>query len=101
VLLSLEGLIGFGYYPLRALIWVAVFIVLGVVVLRVTGEGPRNAMPLGISYSFDLLLPIIRLRDSHYEIDLKGPARYYFYVHKIMGYLLASFLIAGVSGLTK
>jgi uncharacterized protein YjbI with pentapeptide repeats len=101
VLLSLEGLIGFGYYPLRALIWVAVFVVLGVVVLRVTGEGPRNKMPWGISYSFDLLLPIIRLRDSHYEIDLKGPARYYFYVHKIMGYLLASFLIAGVSGLTK
>jgi hypothetical protein len=58
-------------------------------------------MPWGISYSFDLLLPIIRLRDSHYAIELKAPARYYFYFHKIMGYLLASFLIAGVSGLTK
>ncbi len=101
ILLALEGSIGFGYYPLRALIWVAVFIVLGVVVLRVTGEGRRNAMPWGISYSFDLLLPIIRLRESHYAIDLKGFARYYFYIHKIMGYLLASFLIAGVSGLTK
>ena len=101
ILVALERLIGFGYYPLRALIWVVVFVALGVVVLRVTGEGRRNGMPWGISYSFDLLLPIIRLRDSHYEIDLKGPARYYFYVHKIMGYLLASFLIAGVSGLTK
>ena len=101
ILVTLENLIGFGYYPLRALIWVAVFLVLGVVVLQVTGEGRRNGMPWGVAYSFDLLLPIIRLRDAHYEIDLKGPARYYFYVHKIMGYLLASFLIAGVSGLTK
>jgi hypothetical protein len=58
-------------------------------------------MPWGVAYSFDLLLPIIRLRDAHYEMDLKGFARYYFYIHKIMGYLLASFLIAGVSGLTK
>jgi urease beta subunit len=101
ILLALQGFIGFGYYPLRALIWVAVFVVLGAIVLRVTGEGRRNQMPWGVSYSFDLLLPIIRLRDSHYEIDLKAPARYYFYFHKIMGYLLASFLIAGVSGLTK
>jgi len=101
ILLTLEHTIGFGYYPLTALYWVAFFVVVGAVVLRVTGEGPRNGMPWGISYSFDLLLPIIRLRDSHYAIDLKGFARYYFYVHKIMGYLLASFLIAAVSGLTK
>ena len=74
---------------------------LGAIVLRVTGEGPRNAMPYGLAYSFDILLPIIRLRDKHYSVDLQTWARYYFYLHRIMGFLLASFLIAGVSGLTK
>jgi hypothetical protein len=48
-----------------------------------------------------MLLPIVRLRDSHYSIDLKGWAQYYFYVHKVMGYVLASVLIAAVAGLTK
>jgi hypothetical protein len=58
-------------------------------------------MPHGYSYSFDMLLPIIQLRPSHYDIDLKGRARYYFYVHKIIGWALASFLVAGLAGLTK
>jgi hypothetical protein len=48
-----------------------------------------------------MLLPIIQLRKEHSDIDLDGAAQYYFYFHKIMGYVLASFLIAGLSGLTK
>jgi hypothetical protein len=76
-------------------------VIIGAIVLRVSGEGPRNGMPFGLAYSFDILLPIIKLRDRHYQIDLKTWARYYFYGHKIMGFVLASFLIAGLSGLTK
>jgi hypothetical protein len=77
------------------------FVVLGAAVLRVSGQGPRNAMPIGLSYSFDMLLPVIRLREQHYAVDLTGAPRYYFYCHKIMGWVLASFLVAGLSGLTK
>jgi hypothetical protein len=59
-------------------------------------------MPFGLAYSFDILLPIIRLRECHYKIDLQTSwVRYYFYWHKIMGYVLASFFIAGLSGLAK
>jgi hypothetical protein len=36
-----------------------------------------------------------RLLPRDHDIVLDGFARYYFYVHKIMGYVLASFLIAG------
>jgi hypothetical protein len=97
----LNWVIGYGYYPYNSLYWVAGLIVLGAAVLRVTGEGPRNGMPYGLSYSFDMLLPIIRLREKHCDIDLMGWARYYFYFHKIMGWVLASFLVAGLSGLTK
>ena len=100
-LTALNWLIGYGYYPQRAIFWALGLVMVGAIVLRVSGEGPRNGMPFGLSYSFDILLPIIRLRDRHYQIDLQGLARYYFYGHKIMGYVLASFLIAGLSGLTK
>jgi hypothetical protein len=41
------------------------------------------------------------LREKHYQIDLAGWPRYYFYMHKVMGYVLASFLITGLAGLTK
>ena len=84
-----------------AIFWVIGLVMAGAIVLRASGEGRRNGMPFGLAYSFDILLPIIRLRDRHYQIDLKTWARYYFYGHKIMGYVLASFLIAGLSGLTK
>ncbi len=100
-LTALDWSVGYGYHVERALFWVVGFILAGVVVLRVSGEGRRHGMPFGFAYSFDLLLPIIRLREMHYTIELAGWPRYYFYVHKIMGYVLASFLVVGVSGLVK
>jgi uncharacterized protein YjbI with pentapeptide repeats len=100
-LTTLKWVIGYGYYPQFAIFWVIGLVMAGAIVLRASGEGRRNGMPFGLAYSFDILLPIIRLRDRHYQIDLKTWARYYFYGHKIMGYVLASFLIAGLSGLTK
>ena len=100
-LTTIDVLIGYGYHLEWALIWVAGFILAGIAVLRLSGQGPRNQMPFGIAYSFDMLLPIIRLREKHYQIDLEGWPRYYFYVHKIMGYVLASFLIVGLAGITK
>ena len=65
------------------------------------GEGPKNGMPFGLAYSFDKLLPIVRLREKHYTIDLAGLTRYYFYVHRMIGWALASFLVAGLSGITQ
>jgi hypothetical protein len=51
--------------------------------------------------SFDLLLPIVELDARHYEFVFEGWQRYYFYAHKLMGYVLVSFVIAGLSGITK
>jgi hypothetical protein len=48
-----------------------------------------------------MLLPIVKLNEQHYKIDLQGWVRYYFYFHKLMGYVLGSFIVAGLSGLTK
>jgi hypothetical protein len=96
-----RAFIGYGYRIYYSLFWATGFILLGSVILRLSHQGPNNKMPYGIAFSFDMLLPIVKLRKYHYEIDLKGWVRYYFYFHKLMGYLLASFLIAGLSGLTK
>ena len=96
-----KWLIGYGYYLGWALFWVAGLLLAGIATLWLSGEGARNGMPYGIAYSFDILLPIIRLREEHYKIELAGWPRYYFYGHKIAGYVLASFLIAGIAGLTK
>ena len=38
---------------------------------------------------------------AHSDIDLQGWPRYYFYGQRIMGWVLGSFLIAGLSGLTR
>ncbi len=100
-LTATKWLIGYGHHVEWALFWVAGFLIVGVATLRISGQGPRNGMPYGIAYSFDMLLPIIQLRKKHYEIDLQGWPRYYFYFHRIAGYVLASFLIAGLAGLTK
>lgn len=92
---------GLGKRYFRALWWVAGLVALGMVVLRISGEGIRNRMPYGFAFSLDHLLPVIHLRKYHFDITLHGWARYYFYVHKLMGYVLASFLIAGMAGLTQ
>jgi hypothetical protein len=94
-LTTLSLAIGYGHYIDRALWWTLGLVALGALVLRVSGQGRKNGMPYGVSYSFDMLLPVIKLRDAHYNIDLVGWPRYYFYVHKIAGFVLASFLVAG------
>ncbi len=52
-------------------------------------------------YSFDMALPLIDLNKRHEAVKLRGGATVYFYVHKLAGFVLVSFLVAGLSGLTK
>ena len=98
---------GLGDRYFRSLYWVILLVVIGTPVLRRSGQSiilaqnDKPKMKIGVAYSLDMLLPIICLRGRHYDIDLQGMARYYFYMRQIMGYVLASFLIAGLSGLTK
>jgi hypothetical protein len=105
----LKFTIGYGYGTgyFRTLWWVGGLVALGIFILRWTeqttwpgGDGKRP-IKLGAVYALDMLLPIIRLREAHYEVDLEGRARYYFYGNKIMGYVLGFFLVAGLSGITK
>lgn len=76
---------------------------MGTAVLNVTGlpDAFAGSQAAAVVYSLDMLLPIVELEKAHANIVLDGLAPYYFYFHKIMGYVLASFLIAGLAGLTK
>jgi hypothetical protein len=52
-------------------------------------------------YSLDSFLPFVHLRDAFGDVDLKSPSKYYFYIHKLAGYVIGSFIIAGLAGLYK
>jgi hypothetical protein len=58
-------------------------------------------MPYGFVYSFDQFLPLIRLSEKNYEISVANRWRYYFYIHKLAGWILGSFILAGLAGVTK
>jgi hypothetical protein len=93
------GLIGYGYRKWLAFVWVGFFLVLGWIVVRRSPIARKRRF--GFTYSFDMLLPIVRLREAHYKTELELPYRAYFYVHRIVGYLLGLFLLAALSGLTN
>ena len=95
---------GYGWRNFLALVWASALVALGTVVLHLSGEQSFDVdgWSRKIIYSVDMLVPAIHLREEHYsvEMDLTTGAQYYFYVHKIMGYVLIFFVIAGLSGIT-
>lgn len=125
----LKIFIGYGYRTISCIIlWVLVFTGIGTIMLSISKDNPFNSvlgntravipqrlynyfprslascvenyLPL-IAYSFDRFLPIIRLRESYYtRTELQGWLAYYFYFHQLMGFVLASLLIASITGLT-
>ena len=104
VLSALQFTIGYGYGwgYLRALCWVALFTAAGTLLIRGARNGVGDGRRPGFWYSLDMLLPVIRLNERHYDVDLSNDwRRHYFYVHKLFGYFLVSVIIAGLSGLTE
>ncbi len=96
--------VGYGFRKRWALLWMFGFWALGVGILCGSGQAEALKMNLGMGYSLDMLMPIMRLNALHYtkEYALKNDfVQWYFYFHQIMGYVLVTFLIAGLSGVFK
>ncbi|MCP4576598.1 MAG: hypothetical protein GY846_09980 [Deltaproteobacteria bacterium] len=101
--------IGYGYF--LSLFWIFGLIILGTILCysakdlktheTLTCEKAKGRWANYFFFSMDNLLPIISLRDKHKEIDPSGWQRYYFYGHKVAGWLLASFILAGLAGITQ
>ena len=91
---------GYGTGELNALYNAVPLLGIGTVVARrqnatwSDGEGP------GFWYSLDMLLPGLQLSASHAQLELSGWSRYYFHVHRLTGYTLSIFVVAGLTGLT-
>ena len=99
---------GYGWRMFVALLWIVGLVAVGTLILHFSKERDRYCILQGrwgvgcACYSLDMILPLIHLRERHYTVvDLITWAKYYFYFHKIMGYILVFFVIAGLSGLTQ
>ena len=124
----LASTIGNGYHLFRSLWWVAGFTSIGALLFAWVYQGNSfncdiptlqsvifqtsgcdrllaflKFVPEAFAFSLDLLLPIVKLNECHYKIlpTLPYGARYYFYVHELIGYFLGVFVVAGLSGITK
>ena len=91
-----------GYF--NSLAFALSFILFGILVLRherrkTSNKDNKSGYLDDLFYSLDSLLPIITLNKQHEEVQHKIQSiRYYFYFHKIMGYILALIIAAGLSG---
>jgi hypothetical protein len=109
--------LGLGYF--LALVWVAVFTGIGAAILLSKSEdAQKNGRWWCIGASLDHLLPIVemnkeftdffdRSKVDRSKVDrskdnwLKGLPFAYFYIQTLIGYVLASFVVAGLAGLTQ
>jgi len=97
---------GLGTRYFWALRWVALFTILGAVV-HWLGSGTASDPDVFrlLWLSFDQLLPVVTLDADHANLVSDGVlerwALAYFYLHKLLGWLLGSFLVAGLAGLTQ
>jgi uncharacterized protein YjbI with pentapeptide repeats len=93
---------GLGLRYFLALWWIVVFTLIGTIALHVARQGPEGVSAKAI-FSLDLLLPIVQLDAAHNQLEasLAGRVKHYFYAHKLVGWVLASFLIAALAGLTQ
>ena len=104
---------GLGNRYFHVLWWVGGLTLVGAFVLIFFGSYSPWDWPRISFASLDQLLPIITLDKAHDVLifgdpSAKPPVRaqpygvlVYFYVHKILGWVLGSFLVAGLSGLTQ
>ena len=92
--------IGTGYF--HALGVAVLFVMLGRIVIWFSRENSYRRDELGFLYSLDTLIPIISFRKKNQDLELwTKSSRAYFYFHKICGYVLTSFVLAGFAGLTR
>ncbi len=109
-LMLLKGTIGYGIgsAAFRVLYWVAGFTILGAIVLWFSADARKKGAIWCLAASLNQLVPLVQLNKefTDYFNDpqrtrLAGWQLAYFACHAIVGYLLGSFVIVALTGLTK
>lgn len=96
------SVLGYGRRLYIAVLLSIAFVIIGALIFRNSETAYRAKMPLSWAYSFDMFLPLVKLRDRHYkDIDFSSKVRYYLYIHKLAGWILGTFIVASIVSLTK
>ena len=96
--------LGTGYF--RVLWWYGILTLIGFIVLMCSIEKCNCNWDLFKMFfaSLDLVIPIVKLNEEHEEIIFGICSRWtimYFYIQKLIGYVLGGFLAGGLAGLTQ
>ena len=99
----LRWIIGYGYGAgeLQALVCAMPFFFIGGIVARRKGKPDSENKKLGFWYSLDMLLPGIWLSEGHANVVWRGWWKRYFMGHRLVGYFLLIFVLAGLAGLAE
>jgi len=90
--------VGYGYHPYWALGWLGGIIALGTLFAQASDHKNLPNVLESLEYSADMVVPIIKLRAKHSDIDHTNPKiRWYFYLHQLMGYFLAYYIITAMT----
>jgi hypothetical protein len=97
--------VGYGYEPQQAIYWALPFIGLGWILAARMLPASTSA-PSALILSIQRFIPFLSFGDAYNKVDTTSAAvapwvRRYFYVHAIVGYVLAAFLVAALSQLTN
>ena len=95
---------GLGARYFRVLWWFAGITLIGFLFLLGSIEKSNWDLFKMARASFDQVLPIVKLNEEHQKLILGNYSSWtiaYFYVQKLVGYVLGGFLGAGLAGLTQ
>jgi hypothetical protein len=98
-------IVGYGYHPEWSIFWITSLIAIGAFVARRLPEPIRDGVPSLLVLSAQRLIPLIDFGKTYSDVEVTGkdvPAgvRRYFYVHAVLGYVLAAFIIAAIARIT-
>lgn len=105
-----EYMVGYGYAPLRALIWIVMLVAVGAwVVWRQPVFRTQNSVRSCWLFSIDYTIPVVTFGKATFsrpnvDVDWKfmAPgARWAFYIMKVLGYVLGGFLLAALAKITS
>ena len=92
------ALIGYGYENWRALLPLSLLIAIGAYLCPRLECIDQPSIPERIWFSVDKAIPVIELGACPKEIKAENWIKSYFYIHQAIGFILASFLVAGITG---
>lgn len=89
-------LLGYGHAYWLSVTWVVVLTAIGASLIGTDPMGKTMNWLERILFSFDRLLPFVKLDSTNYASEPAPPARYYFYFHTLMGFVVAGYLAAAI-----